>query len=110
MNANARAISIGAWAGLVLLQFVWYLWLAPPTRAAPVLALLLTVPPLLLPLLALRRGLRRTLLWVGIVSLVYFCHGVVAAWLLAADRLPALIEVTLSVTLIAALGWDSKRH
>ncbi|MGA9341913.1 MAG: DUF2069 domain-containing protein [Rhodanobacteraceae bacterium] len=108
MNPRARAIGLGAWAALVVVQFVWYLWLAPPTGAAPLVALLLTVPPLLLPLLALSRGPRRALLWVGILSLVYFCHGVVVAWLLASARVPALIEVALCVTLIGALGWDAR--
>ncbi|MGA9421956.1 MAG: DUF2069 domain-containing protein [Rhodanobacteraceae bacterium] len=108
MNANAREIGIGAWVGLVLLQFAWYPWLAPPTRADPLLAWLLTVTPLLLPLLSLRRGLRRALLWAGILSLAYFCHGVVVAWLGGAARWPALIEVVLCVILVATLGWDAR--
>ena len=94
-----------AWAGLVLLQLVCHAWWAPPANGQIALALALTLPPLLLPLLALRRGARRALLWVGIISLGYFCHGVVAAWSEASVRLPAIVEIALCVLLIGTLGW-----
>lgn len=99
-----------AWGLLVLLQPAWYLWLAPPAGGRGDLALLLTLPPLLLPLLALRTGARRALLWVGVLALFYFCHGVVAAWTYPATRVPALLEVLLCVVLIALLGWDARRR
>ncbi|GAA0722831.1 DUF2069 domain-containing protein [Dokdonella soli] len=99
-----------AWAALVLLQFAWYLWLAPPANGYPAFALLLTLPPLLLPLLALRTGVRRALLWVGIIALFYFCHGIVAAWVIPAARTPALLEVLCCVALIGALGWDARGY
>lgn len=99
-----------AWGALVLLQLAWYLWLAPPANGHPAFALLLTLPPLLLPLLALRSGTRRALLWVGIVALFYFCHGAVAAWAIPAARLPALLEALLCVVLIGALGRDARRR
>ena len=50
------------------------------------------------------------LLWVGIVALFYFCHGVVAAWAIPAARLPALLEALLCVVLIGALGRDARRR
>jgi uncharacterized membrane protein len=102
-------LGLGAWAVLVLLQCAWYPWLAPPTRGTPLLALALTLPPLLLPLLALSRGTRRALLWVGIVALFYFCHGVVVAWVSPAARLPALAEALLCVVLVGAIGFDRRR-
>ena len=107
---NPLRIGCIAWAALVLLQLVWYLWLAPPAGGSAAFALLLTLPPLLLPLLALRTGTRRALLWVGIVSLFYFCHGIVAAWVIPVARLPALLEVLLCIVLIGTLGWDAGNH
>ncbi len=97
-----------AWALLVLLQPAWYLWLAPPANGNGLLALAFTLPPLLLPLLALRRSAHRALLWVGIVSLFYFCHGIVAAWVYPNARLPALLEVAFCLVLIATLGWIAR--
>ena len=101
---NLQAAGFFAWAGLLALQPIWYLWLAPPANGASGLALALTLPPLLLPLLAWRGGARRMLLWVGIVSLAYFAHGVVAAWASPAARVPALVEVMLCVVLVGILG------
>ena len=94
-----------AWAGLLLLQLIWHASIAPPANGQIGLALLLVLPPLLLPLLALRRGPRRALLWVGIVSLGYFCHGVVAAWSIPEIRSLAMAEIALSLVLIGTLGW-----
>jgi uncharacterized membrane protein len=96
-----------AWAALVLLQLAWYLWLAPPAGGSSAFALLLTLPPLLLPLFALGTSVRRALLWVGIVALFYFCHGIVAAWVIPAARVPAVLEALLCVALIGSLGWDA---
>lgn len=102
------ALGFAAWALLVVLQPAWYLWLAPPANGNAALALLLTLPPLLLPLLALRTSARRALLWVGILALFYFCHGVVAAWTYPATRVPALLEILFCLVLIATLGWQTR--
>lgn len=107
---SATRMGYLAWAALVLLQFAWYLWLAPPANAQPALALALTLPPLLLPLLALRTSPSRALLWVGIITLFYFCHGIVAAWAIPTARLPALLEVAFCVVLIGALGWNARGY
>lgn len=98
-----------AWFALSALQLLWYGWLAPP-RTMPVgLVLALTVIPLLLPLLALRRGLHRALLWVGILSLFYFCHGVAEAWSAPTERWLALAEIALTLLLIGTLGAGVRR-
>ncbi len=114
MNAPARAplppaLKLGmlAWAALAALQLLWHLWLAPPRTLPPALVLAGTVLPLLLPLAALRKP-RRALLWVGIFSLFYFCHGVAESWSAPEERLPALCEVGLSLLLILALGASVK--
>lgn len=101
-------LHVGAWlwTALLLLQPAWYLWLAPPANGNGWLALAFVVPPLLLPLIALRTRLRRALLWVGILALFYFTHGVVAAWAVPATRVPAIFEAVLCALLISALGWD----
>lgn len=101
-----QQLGYGAWAALVLLQPIWYLWLAPPANGKPLYALALTLPPLLLPLFALARP-RRALLWIGILALFYFCHGIVAAWAVPPARVPALLEAACCVALIGAIGWDT---
>jgi uncharacterized membrane protein len=111
---TAERIGAIAWALLIGLQFAWYLVLAPPAAGSPWLALALTLPALLLPLFALGTGLKRALFWVGVVALFYFCHGVVAAWILPNARMPAIVEALLCVISIGAIGWigrrDKRRH
>ncbi|QRP64751.1 DUF2069 domain-containing protein [Rhodanobacter sp. FDAARGOS 1247] len=98
-----------AWALLVVLQLVWHAWLFPPQSMPITLLLAITVVPLLLPLFALR-DVRRALLWVGILSLFYFCHGVSEAWSAAGtERWLAVAEVVLTLLLIGALGAGAKR-
>jgi len=101
-------VGLAAWALLVVLQLAWHAWLVPPQSLPLALVLAITVIPLLLPLFALR-NVRRALLWVGILSLFYFCHGVSEAWSSAGERWLAIAEIVLTVLLIAALGAGVKR-
>ena len=94
-----QRVGHAAWVALVLLQPLWYFWLAPPANGKPLYALALTLPPLLLPLFALARP-RRALLWIGIV----------AAWAVPAARLPALLEAACCVVLVGAIGWDTRQR
>jgi uncharacterized membrane protein len=97
-----------AWLALVALQLAWHGWLFPPQTIPLWLVLAVTVVPLLLPLLALR-DLRRALLWVGILSLFYFCHGVAEAWSAPDERALAVAEIALTLLLIGALGAGVRR-
>ena len=98
-----------AWAGLLLLQLIWHAWLVPAQTVPVWLVLAITVIPLVLPMLAIR-NIRRALLWVGILSLFYFCHGVAEAWSSASERWLALIEVLLTLLLIGTLGAGVRRR
>lgn len=111
MNPLPRSFRVGlvAWAALVALQLGWHAWWAPPQTTPLALVLAITVLPLLLPLLALR-DVRRALLWVGILSLFYFCHGVSEAWSAPTERVPALLEIALTLLLIGALGVSVGRR
>ena len=107
--APVYRLGLLAWALLVLLQLAWHGWLFP-ARTMPVwLVLGVTVVPLLLPLFAIR-NVRRALLWVGILSLFYFCHGVTEAWSAPGERVLAWVEIVLTVGLIAVLGAGVKRR
>ncbi len=97
-----------AWAALTLLQVVWHGWMFPPQLMPTWLVLAIAVVPLLLPLLALRDP-RRALLWVGILSLFYFCHGIAEGWSSSSERWLALLEIALTLLLIGTLGAGVKR-
>jgi uncharacterized membrane protein len=110
MNALPPEQRLGllAWAALAVLQVIWHGWLFAPQTVSPWLVLAITVIPLLLPLLAIRDA-RRALLWVGILSLFYFCHGVSEAWSAPGQRWLAVAEIVLTVLLIGMLGAGVKR-
>jgi uncharacterized membrane protein len=101
-------IGFVTWMALIALQCAWYAWLFPPAHLPMGVALAVAVIPLLLPLLALR-SMRRALLWVGILSLFYFCHGIAESWSSTQERWPALLEVFLTLLLIGTLGAGVKR-
>ncbi|HEX7813687.1 DUF2069 domain-containing protein [Dyella sp.] len=101
-------VGLAAWAVLLGLQLAWYLWLFPPATMPLWLVMLLTVLPLLLPLFSLP-NVRRALLWTGILSLFYFCHGIAEAWSASGERWLALLEVALTLLLIGALGAGVRR-
>jgi uncharacterized membrane protein len=103
-----QRLGLLGWAGLTLLQIVWHGWLFLPQTVPAWLVLAITVIPLLLPLLAIRDA-RRALLWVGILSLFYFCHGVSEAWSAPGQRWLAVSEIVLTVLLIGVLGAGVKR-
>lgn len=103
-----QRLGLFAWAALVVLQLIWHAWLFPPQQMPLWLLLAITVLPLLLPLLAIRDA-RRALLWVGILSLFYFCHGISEGWSSSSERWLALIEIVLTLFLIGTLGAGVKR-
>lgn len=103
-----QKIGLAAWTMLALLQLAWHGWLLPPQSMPVMLVLAITTIPLLLPLAALRRP-RRALLWVGILALFYFCHGVAEAWSSPVERTLALVEIALTLLLIGTLGAGVRR-
>lgn len=103
-----QRLGLLGWAALVVLQPIWHVWLFPPQLMPTWLVLAITVIPLLLPLLAIR-NVRRALLWVGILCLFYFCHGVAEGWSSAGERWLALVEITLTLLLIGTLGAGVRR-
>jgi uncharacterized membrane protein len=109
MTAPASAalrFGVGALIAQLLLQLVWHAVLVPVSRPALALAVL----PLLPGLWVCIRNLPRGVLIGGIVSLFYFCHGVAELIGASPSHLPAAIEVTLAVAVVAALGWASRKR
>ncbi|QWT18449.1 DUF2069 domain-containing protein [Bacillus sp. NP157] len=108
MSPRLRKVGLAAWAALLAVQLLWYT-LYPPVSIPAWVALLLTVPPLLLPLLSLP-NVTRALLWVGTLALFYFCHGVSEAWSSTGDRWLGFVEIALCLLLIGVLGVGVRRR
>lgn len=105
----AKRLAAVAILGLFVLQLAWHGWLAPPVHAAPWAMALFFAAPILpaVGLLALRH--RRAGFWGALAALLYFSHGVMAAWVTPEVRTMALLQVALSALLVVAASWDGMR-
>ena len=105
MGRRARAayvVSLGAFFCLFLLLVAWNAWLAP-SRYFPVsLVLLVLVTPLLFPLRGLLHGKPYTFAWTSLLALLYFCHGLVEAYVNSCERVYASAEALLALSLFSA--------
>jgi uncharacterized membrane protein len=89
--------------GQAVLQVVWYGLLRPPLPLSPLLAVALALLPLSTLLPAALHSRRRVLLVGGIVSLLYFSHGVMELWSNPAVRALASCEILFALTAIFGL-------
>jgi len=101
------ALALGA---LLVLQVLWHAWWLPPAPRQFWPTLALAVLPLLPSLWTGRRDLRRGVLIGGIVCLFYFCHGISALYSDAAARIPAALEIALTLLVIGASGWNARHY
>ncbi len=89
---------------LLLLQLCWHGFMPPPRSAMGWTALLVAVVPLVATLPGAWMARPMPLFWANILALLYFCHGVSEAWITPEMRLPAFVEMLLSVVVIGAYG------
>jgi uncharacterized membrane protein len=80
--------------GLVLLQPIWFAWLAPVQSLPLGFVLALTLLPLLLVLPGVWRLRQRPLVIAGFILMFHFCLAVMELWDPAA-RLPAVVQILL---------------
>jgi len=106
------ALRIGAIGLLLLLalQIAWHGWLQPPAASRLLPTLVLAGLPLLYALWTCLSSMRRGVLIGGIVCLFYFSHAVAVAYGDPAARMPALLELALTLLIIGALGWDARGY
>ena len=89
--------AVGCYLLLIALLFAWLVWVAPPPATLRSLLLVVFLLPLLLGLRGVLNRRRYTLQWTGMLSLLYFIHGMLAAtggfpqrWLGAAETVLAI--------------------
>ena len=72
-------VAAGCYLALIVLLFAWLIWLAPPPPGLRSPLLLVFLLPLLFGLRGVLNRRRYTLQWTGMLILVYFIHGILAA-------------------------------
>ncbi len=85
------------WAlvALIVLQPLWFAWLAPPELVPIWMAIAVMGLPLVVLLPFVWRLKKQALVIAGCVLLVHFCLAVAEAWANPAARLPAVIQALL---------------
>ena len=101
-------IGFVALIALTLLEVVWHAWLLPGTSIGG--TLFITALPAAFCVLLCARNLRRGVLVGGMLSLLYFAHGVSSAYSEPNARALASVEIVLALVVIGVLGWDARDY
>ncbi len=97
-------LALSSFFALFSLLMAWYTILAPSQIFPTALLLIISIPPLLLPLRGFLKGDLKSCTWLCYISLIYFTHGAVEAYANPAERSYALAELLLSFLLCLGAG------
>jgi len=92
-------VALTGYFGLFALLMLWNTVLAPPSRFPVALRLLITVTPLLLPLRGFLDRNPKSCSWMAYISLAYFIHGTIEAYVNTNGRLYPSLEIIFSLML-----------
>ncbi len=92
-------VALTGYFGLFALLMLWNTVLAPPSRFPVALSLLITVTPLLLPLRGFLDRNPKSCAWMAYISLAYFIHGTIEAYVNTNGRLYPSLEIIFSLML-----------
>ena len=98
-----------AYIGTLAWQLIWLGLLPPPTGPQNTWLALLACVPLLLPLHGIIYKKHSSMIYGGIVLLVYFTIGVTEVWTNPAHRWPALVQIMLAIIYIFAFRMRIKK-
>jgi uncharacterized membrane protein len=90
-------IATAGFFGLFALLMLWNTVFTPSSKFPVALMLLATVTPLLLPMRGFLDKKLKSCAWLAYISLIYFIHGCVEAYVNANTRPYALLEILLSL-------------
>jgi uncharacterized membrane protein len=88
---------LAAYFGTLAWQLIWHALLPQPYGARNAWLALLACLPLLIPLAGLVRMKYRSLIWAGLLLMLYLAIGIMEAWSNPPQRLAALVQVALAV-------------
>jgi len=92
-------VALTGYFGLFTLLMLWNTVLAPSSRFPVALRLLITVSPLLLPLRGFLDRNPKSCAWMAYISLAYFIHGSIEAYVNTNGRLYPSLEIIFSLML-----------
>ena len=86
-------------------MMAWHTVLAPSKQLPTALLLIFSVGPLLLPFRGLLNRNLKSCTWMSYLSLPYFIHGVIEAYVNPSQRPYALLEILFSLLLCFGAGF-----
>jgi len=84
---------LAAYVCTLVWQVIWHALLPPPYGARNAWFAIIACLPLLIPLRGLIRMNYRSMIWAGLLLMLYFALGIMEAWSNPLQRLPALVQV-----------------
>ena len=108
MSAASR-LAAAAILALFALQLAWHGWLSPPAKADPWPVAIFFALPILPALVLVLLRHRRAGYWGALAALLYFSHGVMAAWSTPGELWLGLLQAALSAVLVVTASWDGMR-
>jgi len=101
---------LAAYLATLAWQLVWHGLLPRPFGSGNAWLALLACLPLLIPLNRLLRENYRSMIWAGLLLMLYFAIGVMEAWSNPPQRLPALVQVVLPLFYLFAFKKRNYRQ
>jgi len=101
---------LAAYLAVLVWQPVWHWLLPPPLGAGNAWLALIACVPLLIPLRGFLRGNYRSMIWAGLLLMLYFTIGVMETWSNPNQRLPALVQVMLALFYLFAFRMRNLRR
>lgn len=101
---------LAAYVATLAWQVIWHGLLPPPLGARHIWLALLACLPLLIPLSGLARGNYRSMIWAGVLLILYFTIGIMEAWSNPPQRLPAMVQVALVVFYLFAFKMRNQKQ
>lgn len=97
-----------AYLATLLWQVAWH-WLLPaPWGTRSIWLALIACLPLLIPLKGLVHGNYRSMIWAGLLLMLYFTIGVMEFWVNPAQRAPAMVQIALAVFYLFAFRMRNR--
>ena len=95
---------LAAYFGTLAWQIIWHGLLPPPLGAHNIWLVSIACIPLLIPLAGLARKNYRSMIWAGVLLILYFTIGIMEAWSNPPQRLPALIQMYMLLNQLMAVN------
>lgn len=88
---------LAAYLAVMAWQVVWHGLLPPPRGAHNFWLAILAFLPLLIPITGLIRAVYRSMIWAGLLLMLYFTIGVMEMWVNPPQRPAAVVQILLTV-------------